>query len=73
VTEPTAISFLREQRDANPYGFDWGPMSVERCMEHEGRRCVRIHTPYGAVNVYVSPTGRSIRVFKGGKELKADG
>lgn len=58
------------------YGFTWGPIEVERMTAFEFRagrgvsRSLKVATPYGAVNVYVSPTGRSIRVFRDGKELR---
>jgi hypothetical protein len=54
------------------YGFAWGPMSVVRRSEHDGYVALEIHTKTGAkVTVYVSPTGRSLRVFGKGGEWKA--
>ena len=57
------------------YGFRWGPMRVER-MSHlalrKGREffSVSVETDYHHVEVYVSRTGRSVRVWRDGKELK---
>lgn len=55
------------------YGFEFGAMSVERIMQVEGRGTVV--GVYGAdrsngVQVYVSEKGRSVRVFRKGRELK---
>lgn len=55
-----------------PFGFQWGPALVERRMERDGRICLGIRTDTGReVHVYVSRTGRSIRVFENGQELTA--
>lgn len=55
-----------------PYGFQWGPALVERRMAVEGRVCVSVTTDTGRrVDVYVSRTGRSVRVFENGQELTA--
>jgi hypothetical protein len=54
-----------------PYGFSWGPMNVTRVAEHKGYVVVDITTATGkSVSVYVSPTGRSLRVFGDGGEWK---
>ena len=61
--------------NATPYGFEWGPMQVTRTMSFRGSHVVTI-APTGkpesgqALDIYVSATGRSIRVFRGNKELK---
>jgi len=58
------------------YGFNWGPLKVLRAARFEGRakhpgaRVVTVETRFESVNVYVSDGGRSVRVFKDGKELK---
>lgn len=47
-----------------PYGFAWGPMEVRRATEHNGYVALDIITDAGkCITVYVSPTGRSVRVF----------
>jgi hypothetical protein len=55
------------------YGFTWGPIELTRvgCVEHSDRshHVLRIKTQHRDVNVYVSRTGRSVRVFRDGKEL----
>lgn len=54
-----------------PYGFVWGPMNVTRVAEHKGTVVVDITTDTGkSINVYVSPMGRSVRVFMDGDEMK---
>jgi hypothetical protein len=55
-----------------PYGFAWGPLEVVRAMEHKGYCALDIKTEAGKrITVYVSPTGRSIRVLGEGGEWKA--
>jgi hypothetical protein len=53
------------------YGFAWGPVEVTRAaLLPEDRRIITIKTPYVDLDVYVSATGRSVRIFRGGTELK---
>jgi hypothetical protein len=57
-----------------PYGFAWGPMEVRRVAEVSGSVALDITTDTGKrVTVYVSPTGRSLRVFGDGGEWKPGG
>ena len=57
-----------------PYGFAWGPMEVVRATEHKGYVALVIKTEAGKrITVYVSPTGRSIRVFGKDGEWKPYG
>lgn len=56
-------------------GFTWGPMEVYPAAGFHRRdgitRVVTLETTAGVkLDLYVSPTGRSVRVFKKGKELK---
>lgn len=54
-----------------PYGFAWGPLEVVRATEHKGTCVLDVKTEAGKrITVYVSPTGRSIRVFGDGREWK---
>jgi hypothetical protein len=47
-----------------PNGFAWGPVEVRRSMSIDGRVALTISTDAGqAIEVYVSRTGRSLRVF----------
>jgi hypothetical protein len=39
-------------------------------MEHKGTHMISVLTDAGCVDIYVSKTGRSIRVFKGSVEMK---
>lgn len=53
------------------FGFEWGPVVVERLAHFRPRKnreafILRVND----LEVYVSKTGRSVRVFRGGKELK---
>lgn len=57
------------------YGFTWGNVDVSRLMHVEGRGREVSVRPAGksyseGVTVYISEGGRSIRVFKNGRELK---
>lgn len=59
-----------------PYGFAWGPALIERYWsDDKGRVVLGIKTDAGReVTVYVSPTGRSVRVYDKDKgELTPDG
>jgi hypothetical protein len=53
------------------YGFIWEQLEVQRLAEIKGTKVVAIDAKSNRVTVYVSPTGRSVRVFKNGKEMKA--
>lgn len=53
------------------YGFIWGPLTVQRTTElPNGRIVLTIQTRTKTLEVYVSETGCSMRVFHGAKELK---
>jgi hypothetical protein len=56
--------------DAELYGFRWRQLDVIRLMERDESRVVSVESDYHKVQVYVSPTGRSVRVWKDGEELK---
>ena len=60
----------RTAEDATQFGFRWGPLDATRMTEYKGSHWLEVSTDFGAVEIYVSKTGRSIRVFKGGQELK---
>lgn len=56
------------------YGFIWGPATVERVASFthsNGKyRVLQVKTPTKTLDIYVSPQGRSVRVFSDGVELK---
>jgi hypothetical protein len=60
------------------YGFTWGPLEVTRMARFKPGKdresyVVQVTTETGrSVQIYVSRTGRSLRVFDSGKELKAE-
>lgn len=57
--------------DAEQFGFRWGQLDVSRYFSlGTGQKCLAVLTDHTSIEVYVSPTGRSIRVFKDGKEMK---
>jgi hypothetical protein len=48
----------------NPYGFDWGPMKVERLAHISGRGYVlRISTEHTQMQVHITEKGRKIAPF----------
>jgi hypothetical protein len=52
------------------YGFRWGQVVVQRAAEYDNRKVLRIKPDHGKdISIYVSATGRSIRVYRDGKEL----
>lgn len=53
------------------FGFTWGGATVTRCADFDGTVVIEVAGSGKKVTVYVSPTGRSVRVFKDGQELKA--
>ncbi len=59
------------------YGFTWGPARVERLMAFRRRtglaRVLRVSTAFPGqdIEIYISPSGRSVRVFRGAQELTA--
>jgi hypothetical protein len=55
-----------------PFGFVWGPAEITRCaLLPKDSRVLQIKTPYRSLDVYVSATGRSVRVFSDGEEWTA--
>ena len=53
------------------YGFEWGPMTVTRMIELEGRgRVVGIDTANRRLQIHVSEKGQRIRVWLDGEQLK---
>lgn len=61
--------------EVHPYGFLWGPLTVTRLMSvRRGKRefySLGVTTDHHKVEVYSSRTGRSVRVWIDGKEVKA--
>ncbi len=58
----------------DPYGFTWGPMRVQRITAIDRSngtyRVLGVHCGGRPLEIYVSPTGRSVRVFRDGRELR---
>ena len=53
------------------YGFKWGPVAVERsAVIQGGRHVLTVSTRSQAVEILVSPGGRRIEVWKGGKRME---
>ena len=67
------VEAMTESVEPTAYGFTWGPIEVQRTAEFERGgtyRCIGLLIDgKRALDIYVSPTGRSVRVFKKGKEL----
>ena len=62
----------RPPLDLERFGFRFGAAVVYRCAElPEGRVVIGVKPDEGEeLSIYVSRTGRSVRVFRGGVELK---
>lgn len=67
-----------DPKDIDRYGFAWGPCQVERMAEFPRPngvcRVIGVYVEDGGdrhpeLEIYVSPTGRSVRVWRRGKEL----
>ncbi len=54
------------------YGFQWGNIELTRlAFIPKGTRVLEVKIDDGArLTIYVSPKGKSVRVFKNGTELK---
>ena len=53
------------------YGFTWGPIEVTRLASvPKWGVCLAVETEKHKLNIYVSPKGRSVRVYLDGRELK---
>jgi hypothetical protein len=66
---------INDSGELTPYGFTWGPCEVTRLSWIPGRgRTLEISIKgrprREGLQVYISDGGRSIRVWKNGKELK---
>lgn len=60
---------------ATEFGFDWGPISVERAVYDAklGRvLIVRVPSEHHRVEIAVSPKGRSVRVWLDGQRMSVD-
>lgn len=52
----------------NPYGFDWGPMQVNRTAHIEGRGyVVTVKTAHAEIQVYVTEKGRKVEAYRPGQ------
>lgn len=51
------------------WGFIWGVAKVARVMQYRGSRILAIDTLHRHLEISISPTGRSVRVWRDGKEL----
>lgn len=59
--------------DEERYGFRWGPLVVQRVATFPGKNgeshVLAVETDAGTrIDIYVSPTGQSVRVFSENKE-----
>jgi hypothetical protein len=55
------------------YGFEWGPLTVERTASlPEGRVVLTVKTDHRELTIYASRTGRSLRVFEGNRTELVD-
>ena len=54
----------------NQFGFQWGPVRVTRLFSMVRKDREHWAVSVNDLDIYVSKTGRSVRVFRDGKELK---
>ena len=52
------------------FGFIWCGIRVRRATNGPGSHVIQILVNNKTLNVHVSPTGRSVRAYLNGKELK---
>ena len=55
--------------NAERYGFRWEQLDVIRNMDARGIKSLSILTDHAEIEIGVSAGGRSIRVYRDGKEL----
>jgi len=67
------LAAITESDDEARYGFRWGQLVVRRTSQLADNRCLTVYTDAGqSIDIYCSPTGRSLRVFgKGRGEMRA--
>jgi len=41
------------------YGFEWGPLTVERSCSHKGTAVLTVKTPKGIIQIQSSPSGKT--------------
>ncbi len=55
------------------FGFEWGPVLVERVAAierpHGCTRILRVASDRVQLEIYISPAGHKLRVFRNGEEL----
>ena len=56
--------------EPHQFGFIWGPATVTRLTSHRGAVVIGVAGSKRRAEIYVSPTGRSVRVFVDGVEFK---
>jgi hypothetical protein len=64
-----AIEFPPIEDIDTSFGFRWRGIEVERLATIRDRAILGIRVNKTSLQIYVSPTGRSVRVWKNGKEL----
>jgi hypothetical protein len=52
------------------YGFIWGPLEVMRAFADGRYHTLLIKTEHQEVQISISPTGRSVRVYQSKRELR---
>lgn len=67
---------MRPEYASTQYGFRWGPVEVTRIGSWVRRRgrgatvVLEVKAGKTKLDIYVSPTGRSVRVYKGNREVE---
>jgi hypothetical protein len=52
-----------------PFGFEWGPVKIERHIENKGAVILGIETALGKFDMYVTPTGKVKFFVPQGQEI----
>jgi hypothetical protein len=72
MTPGQALDAKTRRAQALRYGFAWGPVEVVRVTTIKRANGTYHILRVNDLEIYVSPTGRTTRVFRGGEELKSD-
>lgn len=69
---PQGLDAKTRRAQAMRCGIVWGPVEVTRLTRIERANGIYHIIRVNDLEIYVSPTGRTTRVFRGGEELKTD-
>lgn len=55
---------MKPEGETTKYGFRWGPVEVMRAYADGRYHTLLLYTDHQEVQIHISPTGRSVRVYQ---------